>query len=131
MAANTKPHPDSAGSSEMPVHNNGHREWTGRRWMGIRYCPYQSKYQPKQLLALSPDLREWVPEGHLAHQVNERGMDSTAWPNGYGTRAQKRIPKPPFQRVTYGEIVSRSTRYKYNPVNALTGFKSCRTIPGK
>ena len=31
--------------------------------MGTRFRPYQ----PKQLLLLSPDLREWVPEGHLAH----------------------------------------------------------------
>ena len=30
--------------------------------MGTRFRPYQ----PKQMLLLSPDLREWVPEGHLA-----------------------------------------------------------------
>ena len=35
--------------------------------MGTRFRPYQ----PKQLLLLTPDLREWVPEGHLAHQVSE------------------------------------------------------------
>ena len=51
--------------------------------MGTRFRPYQ----PKQLLMLPPDLREWVPEGHLAHQVSElnerdlrelgnRGVDS-------------------------------------------------------
>ena len=26
-------------------------------------------YQPDQLLLLSPDLREWLPPGHLAHHV--------------------------------------------------------------
>ena len=35
--------------------------------MGTRFRPYQ----PKQLLMLPPDLGEWVPEGHLAHQVSE------------------------------------------------------------
>ena len=29
--------------------------------MGTRVRPYQ----PKEMLLLSPDLREWVPEGHL------------------------------------------------------------------
>ena len=28
-------------------------------------------YQPDQLLLLSPDLREWLPPGHLAHHVGE------------------------------------------------------------
>ena len=35
--------------------------------MGTRFRPYQ----PKQMLLLAPDLREWVAEGHLAHQVSE------------------------------------------------------------
>ena len=35
--------------------------------MPTRFRPYQ----PKQMLMLPPDLREWVPEGHLAHQVSE------------------------------------------------------------
>ena len=35
--------------------------------MGTRF----RRYQPKQLLILPPDLGEWVPEGHLAHQVSE------------------------------------------------------------
>ena len=34
--------------------------------MPTRFRPYQ----PKQMLLLSPDLREWVGEGHLAHQVS-------------------------------------------------------------
>ena len=28
-------------------------------------------YHPDQILLLAPDLREWVPEGHLSHQVSE------------------------------------------------------------
>ncbi len=28
-------------------------------------------YQPDQLLLLSPDLREWLPPGHLAHHVGD------------------------------------------------------------
>ena len=28
-------------------------------------------YQPDQLLLLSPDLREWLPPGHLAHRVSD------------------------------------------------------------
>lgn len=35
--------------------------------MGTTFRPYQ----PKQTLLLPPDLREWVPEGHLVHQVSE------------------------------------------------------------
>ena len=27
--------------------------------------------QPDQLLLLSPDLREWLPPGHLAHHVSD------------------------------------------------------------
>ena len=30
-----------------------------------------SSYQPDQLLLLSPDLREWLPPGHLAHHVGD------------------------------------------------------------
>ena len=28
-------------------------------------------YHPDQILLLAPDLREWVPEGHLSHQVSD------------------------------------------------------------
>ena len=28
-------------------------------------------HQPDQLLLLSPDLREWLPPGHLAHHVSD------------------------------------------------------------
>ncbi len=35
--------------------------------MGTRFRPYQ----PDQMLLLPQDLREWVPEGHLAHHVSD------------------------------------------------------------
>ena len=38
-------------------------------------------YEPNQLLLLPPDLREWVPEGHLAHFVSDlvdEGLDLSA-----------------------------------------------------
>ena len=28
-------------------------------------------YQPDQLLLLSPDVREWLPSGHLVHHVRD------------------------------------------------------------
>ena len=38
--------------------------------MGTTFRPYQP-YQPDQMLLLPQDLREWVPEGHLAHHVSD------------------------------------------------------------
>ena len=35
--------------------------------MGTTFRPYQ----PDQMLLLPQDLREWVPEGHLAHHVSD------------------------------------------------------------
>jgi transposase len=38
-------------------------------------------YEPNQLLLLPPDLREWLPEGHLAHFVSDvvdEGLDLSA-----------------------------------------------------
>ncbi len=35
--------------------------------MGTTFRPYD----PEQMLLLPPDLREWVPEGHLAHHVSD------------------------------------------------------------
>ena len=35
--------------------------------MGTRFRPYQ----PDQMLLLPQDLREWVPEGHVAHHVSD------------------------------------------------------------
>ena len=30
-------------------------------------------YEPDQMLLLPADLREWLPEGHLAHHVSDLG----------------------------------------------------------
>lgn len=35
--------------------------------MGTTFRPYQ----PDQMQLLPQDLREWVPEGHLAHHVSD------------------------------------------------------------
>ena len=38
-------------------------------------------YAPDQSLLLPPDVREWLPEGHLAHHVSDLvdGLDLTAF----------------------------------------------------
>ena len=36
-------------------------------WMSTTFRPYQ----PDQMLLLAPDLREWLPAGHLAHHVSD------------------------------------------------------------
>ena len=38
-------------------------------------------YVPDQSLLLPPDVREWLPEGHLAHHVSDLvdGLDLTAF----------------------------------------------------
>ena len=50
--------------------------------MGTTFRPYQ----PDQMLLLPQDLREWVPEGHLAHHVSDL-VD--AWISGRSTRRTK------------------------------------------
>ena len=44
-------------------------------------------YQPDQLLLLSPDLREWLPPGHLAHHVSDL-VDALELRAFYPTRAR-------------------------------------------
>ena len=48
-------------------------------------------YQPEQGLLLAPDIRDWLPEGHLAHHVSDLvdGLDLTA-----------------FTRLTRGTVVA-------------------------
>ena len=38
-------------------------------------------YVPEQSLLLPPDVREWLPEGHLAHHISDLvdGLDLTAF----------------------------------------------------
>ena len=55
--------------------------------MPTRFRPYQ----PKQMLLLSSDLREWVGEGHLAHQVSELvdGLELGVFYRPYGGRVRQ------------------------------------------
>ena len=48
--------------------------------MGTRFRPYQ----PDQMLLLPQDLREWVPEGHVAHHVSDLvdAVDLGGWRAG-------------------------------------------------
>ena len=65
--------------------------------MGTRFRPYQ----PKQLLLLSPDLREWVPERHLAHQVSELvdGLELGAFYKRYEEDGRRNSPYEPRMMV--------------------------------
>ncbi len=65
--------------------------------MGTRFRPYQ----PKQLLMLPPDLGEWVPEGHLAHQVSELvdGLELRAFYRPYEEDGRRNSPYEPRMMV--------------------------------
>ena len=65
--------------------------------MGTRFRPYQ----PKQLLMLPPDLGEWVPEGHLAHQVSELvdGLELGAFYRRYEEDGRRNSPYEPRMMV--------------------------------
>ena len=65
--------------------------------MGTRFRPYQ----PKQLLMLPPDLGEWVPEGHLAHQVSELvdGLELGAFYKPYKEDGRRNSPYEPRMMV--------------------------------
>ena len=65
--------------------------------MGTRFRPYQ----PKQLLMLPPDLGEWVPEGHLAHQVSELvdGLKLGAFYKPYKEDGRRNSPYEPRMMV--------------------------------
>ena len=65
--------------------------------MGTRFRPYQ----PKQLLMLPPDLGEWVPEGHLAHQVGELvdGLELGAFYRPYEADGGRNSPYEPRMMV--------------------------------
>ena len=65
--------------------------------MGTRF----RRYQPKQLLILPPDLREWVPEGHLAHQVSELvdGLELGAFYRPYEEDGRRNSPYEPRMMV--------------------------------
>ncbi len=54
-------------------------------------------YQPDQGLLLPPDLRDWLPEGHLAHHVSDLvdGMDLTVFYAPYEGDGRRKSPYEP------------------------------------
>ena len=53
-------------------------------------------YEPDRLLPLAPDMREWLPEGHLAHHASDRrgrnGPRSRLGSAGIGLHLGRRAP---------------------------------------
>ena len=65
--------------------------------MGTTFRPYQ----PDQILMLPPDLREWVPEGHLAHHVSDLvdAVDLSAFYAPYCGDGRRNSPYDPRMMV--------------------------------
>ena len=66
------------------------------------------RYHPDQILLLAPDHREWVPEGHLSHQVERSGgftldLGSFYAPyEGDGRRNAPYVPSMMLRVLIYG-----------------------------
>ena len=58
-------------------------------------------YSPNQSLLLPPDVREWLPEGHLAHHVSDLvdGLDLTAFYAPYEGDGRRNAPYDPRMMV--------------------------------
>ena len=58
-------------------------------------------YAPDQSLLLPPDVREWLPEGHLAHHVSDLvdGLDLTAFYAPYEGDGRRNAPYEPRMMV--------------------------------
>ena len=58
-------------------------------------------YEPDQMLLLPADLREWLPEGHLAHHVSDLGdgLDLTAFYGPYEGDGRRNAPYAPRMMV--------------------------------
>ena len=58
-------------------------------------------YAPDQSLLLPPDVREWLPEGHLAHHVSDLvdGLDLTAFYGPYEGDGRRNAPYEPRMMV--------------------------------
>ena len=58
-------------------------------------------YQPEQILMLPPDLREWLPEGHLAHHVSDLvdAVDLSAFYAPYEGDGRRNSPYDPRMMV--------------------------------
>ena len=65
--------------------------------MPTRFRPYQ----PKQKLLLPPDIRDWLPEDHLAHHVSDLvdGLDLTAFYAPYEGDGRRNRPYEPRMMV--------------------------------
>ena len=60
------------------------------------------RYEPNQKLLMPPDVREWVPEGHLAHHVSDlvEGLDLQAFYAPYeGGDGRRNAPYEPSMMV--------------------------------
>ena len=58
-------------------------------------------YAPDQSLLLPPDVREWLPEGHMAHHVSDLvdGLDLTAFYAPYEGDGRRNAPYDPRMMV--------------------------------
>ena len=58
-------------------------------------------YVPEQSLLLPPDVREWLPEGHLAHHISDLvdGLDLTAFYAPYEGDGRRNAPYEPRMMV--------------------------------
>ena len=85
--------------------------------MGTTFRPYQ----PDQMLLLPQDLREWVPEGHLAHHVSDLvdALDLGAFYAPYKGDGRRNSPYDPRMMV-------KVLIYAYG-----TGTFSSRKMAGK
>ena len=65
--------------------------------MGTRFRPYH----PDQVLMMPPDLREWVPENHLAHHVSDLvdAVDLSAFHAPYRGDGRRNSPYDPRMMV--------------------------------
>ena len=99
-------------------------------------------YQPDQGLLLPPDLRDWLPEGHLAHHVSDLvdGLDLTVFYAPYEGDGRRKSPYEPRMMVKVliygyatGVFSSRGLARKLEEdvafrVLAAANFPSHRTI---
>ena len=59
------------------------------------------RYAPDQSLLLPPDVRAWLPAGHLAHHVSDLidGLDLTAFYGAYAGDGRRNAPYEPRMMV--------------------------------
>ena len=98
-------------------------------------------YQPDQRLLLPPDLQEWVPPGHLAHQVSDvvDALDLTAFYAPYKGDGRRNAPYEPSMMVKVliyayatGTFSSRAAARKLEEGStaAVVPFPHRTSLPG-